>query len=96
MPRTYILSLRIDNKLDEKHQVSLEEIDQCFENKCGFFLVDDREEHQTDPATLWFVAETNKGRLLKVIFVYKDGKYYLKSAYEPNRKEIEIYEDEGK
>lgn len=78
MPRNYVHSLRIDNKLDAKHGVSLDEIDQCFENKCGFFLVDDREDHKTDPATLWFVAETNKGRLLKVIFIYKDGKYYLK------------------
>jgi len=95
-PRTYVTSPRIVEKLATKHGVTLAEVDQCFDNKCGFNLVDDREDHQTDPATLWFIAETNKGRVLKVIYVYKERKYYLKSAYEPNAAEIEIYENEGK
>lgn len=95
-PRVFVASQKIVEKLKTKHDVALDEVDQCFDNKCGYNLIDDREDHQTDPPTLWFIAETNKGRLLKVIFVYKDRKYYLKSAYEPNQTEIEIYENEGK
>jgi uncharacterized DUF497 family protein len=94
--RNIIISSRIDIKLDEKHTVTPEEVDQCFDNKCGVNLIDDRAEHQTDPATLWFIAETNKGRLLKIIYVYREGNIYLKSAYEPDDQEIKIYEHEGK
>lgn len=94
--RPIIISQRIDGKLDKKHTVSTEEVEECFDNKCGVNLVDDREEHQTDPATLWFIAETNQGRLLKIIYVYRDGNIFLKSAYEPNENEIAIYEREGK
>lgn len=94
--RNIIISSRIDTKLDEKHTVTSEEVDQCFDNKCGVNLVDDRAIHQTDPATLWFIAETNKGRLLKIIYIFRDGNIYLKSAYEPDDVEIEIYEREGK
>jgi len=91
-----IVSTRIDGKLDEKHNVTVEEVSQCFDNKCGVNLIDDREDHRTDPATLWFIAETNTGRILKVIFVYRDGYIYLKSAYEPSAGEIAIYDAEGK
>ncbi len=94
--RIIVISGRVDHKLGVKHAVSLAEVDQCFDNKCGVNLVDDREEHRTDPATLWFIAETNAGRLLKIIYIYKDGKYCIKSAYEPNDSEIQLYEDEGK
>lgn len=94
--RKIVISTRIDDKLDGKHSVTPDEVDQCFENKCGVNLIDDREENRTDPPTLWFIAETNRGRLLKVIYVYRDGKIFLKSAYEPNQDEIEIYEREGK
>jgi uncharacterized DUF497 family protein len=94
--RRIVVSPKIDAKLDEKHDVEVDEIDQCFDNMCGINLIDDREEHRTDPPTLWFVAETNKGRLLKIIYVYRDRKFYIKSAYEPNKTEVKIYEDEGK
>lgn len=94
--RVIIISPRIDQKLDEKHTVTVEEVDQCFDNKCGVNLIDDREEHRTDPPSLWFIAETNKGRLLKIIYVYRDGKYYIKSGFEPNKSDIQTYEDEGK
>ncbi len=94
--RTIIISPRIDAKLDAKHTVEREEIEQCFDNRCGFNLVDDREEHRTDPPTLWFIAQTRTGRLLKIIFIHKDGNIHVKSAYEPNEVEIAIYETEGK
>lgn len=94
--RSIIISSRIDDKLDDKHRVTQAEVEQCFDNRCGYNLMDDREHHRTDPPTLWFIAETLKGRLLKIVFVYRDGNIHLKSAYEPNDEEIRIYETKGK
>jgi len=85
---------RIRQKLTEKHGVSEEEIIQCFANREKEFLQDTREDHATDPATNWFVAETDRGRKLKVVFVYypKEKKVVIKTAYEANETEIRIYQ----
>ena len=86
-------------KLASKHRVTREEVSQCFCNREGRFLKDDREDHQTDPPTLWFIAETNQRRKLKLCFVITrtDAETYveLKTAYEPNADEIEIYNRHG-
>ena len=83
-------------KLRDKHNLSKREIEQCFENKCGDYLEDPREDHRTDPPTLWFIAPTNRGRLLKVIFMFIDGNVHIKSAFEPHQEAIDIYEKYGK
>jgi uncharacterized DUF497 family protein len=83
------------SKLTVKHGVSEVEVKQCFENWEGKLLEDDREDHKTDPPTQWFIAETNKQRLLKVLFILKDGVIHLKTAYEPNQIEIHIYSQHG-
>jgi len=93
---TLIICPNILEKLKNKHQVSRREVEQCFENRCGVYLEDTREDHQTDPPTLWFVAETNHKRLLKVVFLVLDGNVHIKSAYEANSIEVAIYEDLGK
>jgi len=94
--RPIIVSAAVLAKLRDKHDVELREVEQAFENKCGNFLVDDREDHQTDPPTLWFVAPTNRDRLLKVIFMFLDGNIHLKSAYEADGDAIALYEDIAK
>lgn len=87
-----IISEGIAKKLQEKHGgITRREIEQCFENCEGEHLVDQREDHKTDPATKWFVAPTNSGRILKVCFIFDEGKVFLKTAYEPNSDEIRIY-----
>lgn len=86
-----VISPETLKKLEEKHGVNRREIEQCFENRTGTYLGDDREEHKTNPPTLWFVAPTNCDRLLKVIFVFEDGNIFIKSAYEPSDKVVEIY-----
>lgn len=91
-----IISAPVREKLDQKHGVTEKEICQCLENRCGEFLIDDREDHQTDPATLWFIAETNCRRLLKVVFIFKDGNFHIKTAYKPNGNETAIYDEKGK
>ncbi|MCP2009817.1 uncharacterized DUF497 family protein [Duganella sp. HSC-15S17] len=59
-------------------------------------LTDEREDHKRNPPTLWFVAETRKGRLLKVVFQMRDGNCHIITAYEANKDEIRIYETKGK
>lgn len=99
------ISEKVKAKLAEKHNVTPEEVTQCFENLEGGFLRDTREDHQTDPPTFWFISETNKRRKLKVAFVHREfiddsGKTIkrtdIRTAYEPNPDELEIYERRGK
>ena len=92
MPHTIRCSVRIKIKLNAKHGVSLDEVNECFINRNGRFLQDTRAEHVTIPPTLWFIAETNHRRTLKIVFVIEaDNTITLKTAYAPNPKEQEIY-----
>lgn len=91
-----IISAAILAKLRERHNVTRREIEQCFENKVGGYLLDEREDHKTDPPTLWFVAPTNCDRLLKIIFVFADGNIHIKSAYDPAQSVVEMYDRLGK
>jgi uncharacterized DUF497 family protein len=93
--KNLVVSAAVKEKLAKKHKVDLREVEQCFENKCGLYLEDDREDHQTDPVTLWFIAPTNKGRLLKVIFIFTEGNVHLKSVYEPEPEAIKLYDKDG-
>ncbi len=94
--RALIISPEILQKLQQKHNVTRREVEQCFENRVGNYVEDTREEHRTDPPTLWFVAPTNYDRILKVVFVCANGNIFIKSAYEPSPKAIEVYEERGK
>jgi len=92
------ISDAVRSKLDTKHGVSEEEIIECFCNKerTHKFLTDTREDHKTDPPTKWFIASTDFGRLLKVVFIQcADGTISIKSAFPPNDIEIRIYNNHG-
>ncbi len=86
-----IVSQKVIDKLKSQHQVVLSEVEQCFTNRTGNLLTDNRELRKTNPPTLWFLANTNKGRLLKVVYIQKGREVHLKSAFDPNSAEIEIY-----
>lgn len=86
-----IVSPAIREKLLVKHSVKVGEVAECFFNREGPLLEDDDEDHRTDPPSYWFIAETNRGRRLKVVFVAKDGNTYLKTAYNANGKSEAIY-----
>lgn len=90
--KNLIVSAAILDKLQRKHGVTVRDVEQCFENKCGVYLQDTRENHRTDPPTLWFVAPTNAGRVLKLMLVYRDGSVYLKSAYDATPEIQLLYE----
>ena len=91
---------RVLEKLTSKHRVTADEVRQCFENRDGGLLEDDREEHRTDPPTQWFIAETNQCRKLKIIFIQRLARGVVRadvrSAYEPNAEELRIYEKYGR
>lgn len=89
-----VISQKVREKLKTRHNVSEDEIAECFTNMEGRFLLDDREDNQTNPASEWFVAETYRGRRLKVIFMYyKDtNKIVIKTAYPAEPDAIRIYE----
>jgi hypothetical protein len=91
---TIIISDKIRGKLLDKHGVTDEEVSQCFANRTGKLLADNRDKHKSIPPTQWFIAPTNKGRLLKICFV-PDGDYFLRSCFPPDDEELRIYRKYG-
>lgn len=87
----------MQEKLAQKHGgITEAEINQAFLNREGPILIDDREEHASDPPTKWFCAETDHGRMLKVVYIAKDGKIFLKTAYEPAQPTVDSYRRKSK
>ncbi|MBY0241041.1 MAG: ADP-ribosyl-(dinitrogen reductase) hydrolase, partial [Burkholderiaceae bacterium] len=71
--------------------IDVSEIQQCFVNRDGGLCEDTRAEHLTDPVTRWFVAQTNRGRELKIMYMPVPAGIELKSAYEATAEIIRIY-----
>ena len=99
-----VISTKVRAKLAAKQPpVTQEEIEQCFVTIEGSYLEDEREEHASDPATLWFVAETYYGRKLKVVFIPRGEVVFIprgeelviRTAYQPNPEEMRIYLKHG-
>lgn len=89
----FLISVGVQQKLITKHNVVLAEVKQCFYNFSGQkFLEDRREQHKSDPPTLWFISETDAGRQLKICFIMNsDNTFRIKSAFEPNIEELKIF-----
>lgn len=87
-----IISDKIRAKLLAKHNVSEKEVHECFINRDGGIFIDDTEDHQTDPPTMWFLAETNHCRVLKVCYVQRGKQIFIKTAYDANTSAISLYE----
>jgi len=86
------LSPSIREKLARKQPLVTEtEIIECFANQTREPLTDTREEHLTDPLTRWFIAETNHGRRLKIMYVPRVDGIYIKSAYDATEVVSRIY-----
>jgi hypothetical protein len=87
-----LIAPSIEEKLSKKQPpVTRREVEQCFENRQYGLLKDTREKHRTNPPTLWFIEHTNSNRRLKIIFIQKGEDVILKSAFDPNEDEINIY-----
>jgi uncharacterized DUF497 family protein len=93
--KNLIVTDAIKAKLKTKHKVDLTEVEQCFHNKRGNLLMDNRAAHKTDPPTLWFIAQTNKERMLKIVYIQINGEIHLKTAYEANEDEKQLYRRHG-
>jgi len=79
-----IISLKVRAKLAQPdHNVTEEEIVQCFANRGPKTCTDSRPHHQSPLPTLWFVAETDYGRRLKIVYVHDTqvNNIEIKSAY---------------
>jgi hypothetical protein len=90
--KNLVISQSVRVKLLEKHFVRRVEVEECFKNRRGQYLEDLRTEHCSNPPTYWFISTTHQGRLLKVVVIVDGEKLYLKTAFEPNSREIAIYD----
>lgn len=95
-PLSLVISKKIEEKLRTKHGIDPTEVEECFYNRTKGTLIDDREDHKTNPPSEWFIAKTDKDRLLKVIFVLEDGKIHIKSCFDADSASIRIYKRKAK
>ena len=88
-----IISASVRDKLRDRHNVTEDEIKECFLNKDENrgHLEDTRADHKTDPPTMWFISETHKKRRLKIVWMNTDKGIVIKSAFPPNETEEAIY-----
>lgn len=93
--KNLVVSPAVEAKLKRDHGVDLAEVRQCFHNKQGKLLVDNRALNRTNPPTLWFIADTNKARPLKIVYIQIGLQVHLKTAYDPNDVEKAIYAKYG-
>lgn len=92
----FIYSPQVKSKLARRHNVTLDEVRECFTNRSSGCLEDNREDHESDPPTQWFIAETDNGRKLKVVFILEENDITIRTAYEPNAIEQQIYDTHSK
>jgi hypothetical protein len=91
-PLALVISPKIEEKLRTKHKIEPTEVVECFYNRTKGTLIDTREAHKTKPPSEWFIAKTDKERLLKVIFVLDNGEIFIKSCFDADKTSIRIYE----
>jgi hypothetical protein len=90
-----LITDRVRDKIETGHRVGFLEAEEAFFNSdIGEYLLDDRTAHQTKPPTYWTLSFTTEGRLLKLVvkFDWQENVAWLRTAYEPNKEEIELYE----
>ena len=89
---TLVISPKVREKIANKNPpVTEAEIRECFANRSGMYLHEEREDHKTDPPTRWFISQTDYGRNLKIAFIQEEGDVIIRTAYKPNRDELRIY-----
>lgn len=90
--KAFKISPRVREKLTAPdHAVTMDEIVECFMNMEGPAFQDDRADHVTDPPTQWFVAETDRRRVLKIVYVEYPDFFAIKSAYQATQKWVNLY-----
>lgn len=88
----FVFSPKITKKLKEKHNVTTQEVEQCFFNSGSDAIEDKRAKNSSSHPTLCFIAQTNAGRELKVCFVFvPPNKVFIKTGYDPSEVEQAIF-----
>ena len=75
------ISPKVEQKLLEQHDVTVDEVHQCFYNREMKLQKDLRPEHYTEPLTRWFIARTNAGRMLQICYIPYSDRPALKTAF---------------
>lgn len=90
-----VATSRIVEKILLFHKVDILEVEEAFSEWVGRPLIDNRAKHKTRPPTVWFCSATLDGRILKIVGIpFKETReFVLKSAYEPEDWEIDLYEE---
>lgn len=90
-----IISEEVEKKIgaDDHGNVTVKDVHECFANHCGRYAYEHHPEHKNDEgkATPWFVAKTNHGRTLKIMFVLRGEDVHVKSAYPATENVQRIY-----
>lgn len=83
---------KVEEKLKNKHNLDPSEVLEVWNSYSGIELEDNREAHRSSPTTLWFVAKSFKsGRTLKLVYVPYTPTAVLRTAYDANSSEINIF-----
>ncbi len=77
-------------KLRNEYNITTEEVKECFLNREKGFLIDINKKYGYP--IFRFIAETNRGRRLKVIFILASGIYKLKVVRPVEKREKNTYE----
>lgn len=86
-----VISAKVRVKLAQKHRVSEREVREAFADQPDTVLLDTREEHASDPPTVWFIASTYNGRKLKVCYIETEEDVIVRTAYDPNEAELRMF-----
>src|SRR5262245_16778628 len=82
----------VREKLLRKHGVTEQEVRECFLNWNGIALQDDEEHFRDYPPSMWFVSETDEGRVLLVVYLEDLGDEWIVTVHEPGPHKIRVYE----
>jgi hypothetical protein len=86
---------KVKAKIKELHEVEIEEVREAFLSHIACnerFIEETRKEHLKVHKKLWFIAETDQGRLLKVVLAEEGDSLELVTAYDPDEEDINYYE----
>lgn len=92
MEKEFRISPNVASKLQNRHRVTNTEVLECFMNRHGPVFRDTRREHDTDPPTMWFVAQTDRCRVLKIVYMEYPDHFAIKTAFEPTDGSDGLYE----
>lgn len=85
--KNLIISSEIKEKLVLKHNLSREDVEQCFKNRTHSYLRDIRLEHLTE----WFISENDSGKLIKIVCIFNNGQIFLKKVHSRQMKKKLVY-----